>query len=205
MQDFLQAVILHISNNTLPVCDFVAGQISEIDCHSEFRHQTTQDTKPLACAHLEQAYSNQNSIDLCRKLAAINEKLLWTEAPRGVISTFMDDNHATVHIAGLDYGFFAGQLKFGAFLLAPNTIYPLHSHAAEEIYIPVSGSGYWRLRDSSYKMQKPGSVVHCQSWLPHAIRSGNEPLLMLWAWFGNTSFNAYKIEPNAFNDDGSPN
>ena len=204
MQEFLRAAISFISNNTHPACDFVARQLSGIDCHSEFRHPAAQDHRPLACAHLEQAYSNQNSIELCRKLATINEQLIWTEAPRGVISTFMDDNHATVHIAGSNYGFFASHLKFGAFLLAPDTVYPLHSHAAEEIYIPVSGFGKWRLRDSTYTMQKPGSVVYCKSWLPHAIRSGNEPLLMLWAWFGNTSFNAYKIEPNAFSDDGTP-
>ncbi len=204
MEIFLQATISLISKNAHPACEYVAGRLSAINYFSGLHSPTLPDHKPLASTYLESAYSNRNRIDLCEKLAAVGDQLIWTEAPRRKISSFMDDNHAMVQMVGPDYGYFSDDLRFGAFLLAPNTIYPLHSHAAEEIYIPISGSGHWRLQESPCALKIPGSIVHCQSWLPHAIRSGKEPLLMLWAWFGNISFETYRIESNAFEEDGTP-
>lgn len=153
--------------------------------------------------HLAEIFSSLNAIELTKQLATISDDLIWWEAPRGKISSLMDDNHAITEMVGPDAHFVSDKLRFGVFLLAPNTIYPLHSHAAEEIYIPISGSGKWRLQNSPYETRKLGSVIHVQLWVPHALRSGKEPLLMLYAWQGNIGFDAYQIEANAFDGDGN--
>lgn len=116
----------------------------------------------------------------------------------------MDGRYAFAEIVGPDASFESRELRFGAFLLAPNTFYPLHSHAADEFYIPISGKGRWRIGTEPYELKSLGSIVHVPSWVPHAIRCDGEPLLMLWAWFGDIDFEAYQIEPDAFDAFGHP-
>jgi len=204
VEKFLQAAVSLISNKNHPACNLVAKHLKLLDTTSCFHNPTMADQTPLACSYLKQALASQFAINFCENVASVSEQLNWTEAPRGKISSYMDDNHAMVQIVGPDHGFLSEKVRFGIFLLAPNTIYPLHSHAAEEIYIPISGSGHWRIQEAPYLLKKNGSVVHCQPWIPHAIRSGKKPLLMLWAWVGDISFQAYRIEPNAFDDNGDP-
>ena len=204
MNDFLQAALSFLSISDHPVCVAVSERLSAVDFSTYPDRSATQHSKPLACRHLIEAFSSSNAIELTKHLAAISDHLIWWEAPRGKISSLMDDNHAVVEIVGPDADFVSDKLRFGVFLLAPNTSYPLHSHSAEEIYVPISGSGQWRLRDSSYEPRQLGSVIHIRPWVPHAIRSSKEPLLLLWAWLGNIDFDAYQIEPNAFDEDGEP-
>lgn len=204
MKNFVDASFSFLAGSSHSVCESAIELLSTVDFSSCSDNWATRHGEPLACTHLIEAFSSCNAIKLTEDLAAVRDQLIWDEAPRGKISSFMDDKHAIVRLIGPDAGFISDQLRFGVFLLAPNTTYPLHSHAAEEIYIPISGSGYWRSQNSSYVARQPGSVIHYRPWVPHALRSGKEPLLMLWAWFGDIAFDSYQIESNAFDADGMP-
>jgi mannose-6-phosphate isomerase-like protein (cupin superfamily) len=149
---------------------------------------------PVACSFLDEAFTSQNAIPLATDLSRVASNLVWLEAPRGKIGEPMDDRHAHCEIVGPDSDLFSAQLRLGAFLMAPDTNYPLHSHAADEIYLPISGDGEWRVQQHDYEEYRPGAIVQIGSWKPHALRSGKEPLLMLWAWFGCIDFGAYRLE-----------
>jgi mannose-6-phosphate isomerase-like protein (cupin superfamily) len=198
VKGFLQAAVSFFSNGSHPVCETVVERLSAVNCSPETYTLSAQDREPLARAHLAKAFASRDRIELTKDLAAISEDLIWREASRDKFASFMGGKHAITQMIGPEAGFYSDQLRFGAFLLAPDTFYPLHSHAAEEIYVPISGSGHWKLKDASFAPKGPGSVVHLNPWIPHAIRSGGEPLLMLWVWFGNIDFEAYQIEANAF-------
>jgi hypothetical protein len=204
VKNFVDASFSLLASSGYSACDSAIELLGTVDFSFSAKTLATHHREPLACTHLVEAFSSSNAIKLTEDLAAINDQLMWGEAPRGKITSFMDDKHATVRLIGPDAGFISDQLRFGIFLLAPNTTYPLHSHAAEEIYVPISGSGFWRSQESSYVPRQPGSIVHLRPWIPHALRSGTEPLLMIWVWFGEIDFDAYQIEPNAFDGDGMP-
>jgi len=203
VKNFVDASFSFLASSGNSACKASVELLSAVDFSSDANSVDTHG-EPLACTHLIEAFSSRNVIKLTEDLADIRDQLIWIEAPRGKLSSLMDDKHAIVQMIGPDANFISNQLRFGVFLLAPNTTYPLHSHAAEEIYVPISGSGHWQSQGSSYMSRQPGSIVHLRPWIPHALRSGKEPLLMLWAWFGNIDFDTYQIEPNAFDEDGKP-
>ncbi len=75
-------------------------------------------------------------------------------------------------------------LALGFLLLGPDTIYPLHRHAAEEVYVVLAGTAEWRRGRAPFQPRPPGTVIHHPPWLPHAMRTAREPLLALYLWRG---------------------
>ena len=76
------------------------------------------------------------------------------------------------------------RIAVGFLLLGPETTYPLHSHDAEELYLPLSGAADWRRGAENWRPEPPGAPIFHQSRMPHAIRTGGAPLLALYAWRG---------------------
>ena len=74
------------------------------------------------------------------------------------------------------------QISCGAVVLGPGTLYPHHRHEAEEIYVPLSGTAAWQQGDAVWREHPPGTLIHHLSEEPHAMRTGEEPLLALYLW-----------------------
>jgi mannose-6-phosphate isomerase-like protein (cupin superfamily) len=72
----------------------------------------------------------------------------------------------------------------GLLLLGPDTHYPAHHHPADEVYVPLSGAAEWRQAESPWVRREPGAVIVHPSLAPHAMRTGSEPLLALYLWYG---------------------
>ncbi len=194
MNEFTKAALSFFSTSDHPVCVAVSALMGAVDLSTEPSRPVANDSQPTACRYLTQAFSSPNSVELARKLADANEDLTWQEASREVVPTPMHGNNAYVQIVGPDAGFHSEQMRFGAFLMAPEASYPLHSHASEELYVVISGYDHWRFHDCQYELKQPGTIAHIKSWVPHAIRSDDEPLLMLWAHFGDIDFTKYRVE-----------
>jgi Dimethlysulfonioproprionate lyase len=70
----------------------------------------------------------------------------------------------------------------GVLLLGPMTEYPAHSHAAEELYLPLAGRAWWRAGETDWRLRAPGTWIHHVSWTTHAMRTGREPLIAAYLW-----------------------
>ena len=88
----------------------------------------------------------------------------------------------------------APDVCFGAYLQFPDTWYPLHWHAAEELYFPLSGTALWTRDGVRDRAEPPGTLIRHGPHERHATRTGAEPLLALWAWTGDLDFASYGIE-----------
>jgi mannose-6-phosphate isomerase-like protein (cupin superfamily) len=78
--------------------------------------------------------------------------------------------------------------RLGIFLLAPGLVYPLHGHEPEEIYFVLSGHltvehGY----DGERVPVPPGSYYRTPSEQPHALYTGDAPVLIAYCWVGDFS------------------
>lgn len=82
----------------------------------------------------------------------------------------------------------------GLYLQSPHADYPRHAHAAEEFYIVLSGSAEWEKGHDGYAIQPPGALIHHAPDQWHAMRTGDEPLLALWAWTGDLSDESFRFE-----------
>jgi hypothetical protein len=72
----------------------------------------------------------------------------------------------------------------GILLLGPGIDYPPHAHAAEEVYLPLSGTAGWMRGEGPHAPVAPGTVIRHPSWMPHAMRTGPEPLVAAYVWRG---------------------
>ena len=94
---------------------------------------------------------------------------------------------------GLERGLIAGQIgaselgpsRLGFFLLLPDVDYPLHQHAAEEIYFVVSGhvSIQHGLNGTPAKVSAGEYSVTPPNRL-HSLSTGNQICLIVYAWTG---------------------
>jgi mannose-6-phosphate isomerase-like protein (cupin superfamily) len=62
-------------------------------------------------------------------------------------------------------------------LIDPHTIYPLHAHRIEEIYVLLSGHANWSHDDEHWITLSSGDTFHNSSYQPHTIRTFDQPLL----------------------------
>jgi mannose-6-phosphate isomerase-like protein (cupin superfamily) len=79
----------------------------------------------------------------------------------------------------------AGAYGFGLLLMGPNTLYPRHHHVAREVYYVVSGTADWMRGDEDWAPRAPGSAIYHPSEVPHAMRTGSEPLLAVASWISD--------------------
>jgi hypothetical protein len=76
------------------------------------------------------------------------------------------------------------RIACGFLILGPSTFYPSHHHAAEELYVPLSGTAAWQQGDGAWREHLPGTPIHHRSEEPHAMRTGGSALLALYVWRG---------------------
>jgi quercetin dioxygenase-like cupin family protein len=64
------------------------------------------------------------------------------------------------------------------FVYGPDIDYPSHAHPAEEVYLVLGGTAWFRTgREAEYHPLRAGDLSHHSPDLPHAIRIGDEPVL----------------------------
>ena len=78
----------------------------------------------------------------------------------------------------------SADLAAGFLLLGPETEYPAHRHDAEELYLPLSGTALWQRGDEPWRSRAPGTPIHHPGRMPHAMRTGADPMLALYLWRG---------------------
>ncbi len=84
----------------------------------------------------------------------------------------------------------AGEDRFGIFVLSPELDYPDHWHNAEEFYFVVAGSAEWTI-DDTIATFGPGGYPRTPSRANHRIVTADTPMIALWGWAGDTSFESY--------------
>jgi hypothetical protein len=94
------------------------------------------------------------------------------------------DHYGWTEILGLRGPRHSERLACGFLLLGPRTHYPDHRHAAEELYVPLSGRAEWRQGDQGWRSREPGTVIEHRSEERHAMRTNEEPLLAVYLWRG---------------------
>ena len=104
------------------------------------------------------------------------------------------DRHAFVEIVGPSGMFASDTVRMGLYFQSADTVYPPHHHAAEELYYVLSGTAEWQTDDGLFTREAPGSVIYHRSFQPHATTTLGEPLLAMWAWFGDISLDSYAVE-----------
>lgn len=79
----------------------------------------------------------------------------------------------------------ATDTRMGMFLLGPGLHYPLHTHAALEVYYVVSGTLTLRHGRAGTPFRiGPGEHSVTPNHRPHSLTTGDHPCLIVYAWRG---------------------
>jgi len=123
--------------------------------------------------------------------------LAWhqTYTAREMGADFLD-NYAWTEVLGLRGPMHSERLACGFLLLGPRTHYPSHRHAAEELYVPLSGRAEWQQADAVWRRHEPGTVIQHRSEELHAMRTLDEPLLAIYLWRGADLAQKARLAPH---------
>jgi mannose-6-phosphate isomerase-like protein (cupin superfamily) len=141
---------------------------------------------PPVLAHLPAALAAGGKLG--RTLGPVLRHLAWRQTYAGMpgLEGFLR-GYGYAELVGPGGPVRADDLRLGALLLGPETLYPLHRHPAEEIYLVVAGTADWRRGDEPFLPRPTGSLVHHPPGEPHAMRTAGEPMLAVYAWTGDVA------------------
>ncbi len=130
------------------------------------------------------ANAPQATKGLVNALAAVSDALHWqqTYSKDDMGQRFLD-RYGWFMLVGPNAPVMSGALLSGVLLLGPDVEYPVHKHAAEEIYVTLSGNASWKIGEADWHLKAAGSIIHNPPWQAHAMRTDQgEPLLVAFLW-----------------------
>jgi len=169
-----------LGQSDLPICQLVAAALNRSVGQTHAKAAPQSKIIPL-------------KFDLYQAILQTSTDLSWRRPGFGKIPDAIASHMAVCEIIGP-----TGQIKHetvraGLLFQAPDITYPRHSHAAEEIYLSLSGPVEWQVDESDWRHTFAGDFTHHLPHQPHAIRTGTIPLLAVWGWAGDIDAESYKI------------
>ena len=140
--------------------------------------------KPGA-SQLSEAIPDRRFTRLFRMIRALSNQLEWRQS---YTSAEIGDSYLKgmgyVELIGRRGHYASSQIAFGIMVVGSDSLYPDHRHVCEEIYAPIAGHGEWRYDLGEWQPGGIGETVYTASNRWHALRTGAETLVMLYAWLG---------------------
>ena len=75
--------------------------------------------------------------------------------------------------------------------MLPFADYGLRTHPAEEIFVMLAGTAFWRRGDTpTTRTVQESDLIH-PSYVPHATRTGEDAFMSVYVWTGDISTDGY--------------
>ena len=130
---------------------------------------------------------------LMQSLADCVDDLHWTSPGFGRIPDAVSRQMAVVEILGRDGMFVHQRVRLGVLLQGEHLLYPNHKHLAQEVYHVLSGRAGWSVDSVAFQPREVGDFIYHRSNQLHAMKTQTDPLLALWAWWGDIRSVSYEI------------
>ena len=174
----LDAFAPHNNDRFKPFCD----ALNNID------FSATKRPKKCKLEHQTMRYLNRLKSEVFdNRFARAADDLEWSQIYEG---DGLDKNLAEGMLAAQCVGTYgrhpSDTVAAGLFLLAPNIHYPLHTHAASEVYLCVSGRLQLRhgMPGAPFDIRR-GELSITPSGCVHELKTYSEPVLLAYLWIGD--------------------
>ena len=153
------------------------------DMEITFRDIDPRSLPVLAFMHQVVETASKKTKSIVNQFALMADHLAWGQ-------TYSKDDFGAEFLERYGWSEFIGlrgplpseNIACGVLMLGPGIEYPRHRHAAEEVYIPLSGQTLWRQESQDWTVRKLGRPIYHAPWVPHAMKTGEFPLLALYLW-----------------------
>ncbi len=146
-----------------------------------------------ALRHLTVAAMTNDAHGLTHRVIELADRIPWREVDPAIIPDSYIGRHAFCELLGPDGLVASHSCRIGLYVQAPETLYGAHSHAAEEIFLVLSGTAHWQRGDGPFEAHTSGTLIHHRADQSHATRTLAEPLLAIWGWQGDIAFDSYRL------------
>ncbi len=188
----LRLMATNLGQSELPICQLVASAVEE--SVGRKHNKTSPNSKVISFKFNDIDPSLVHvQMDLCKAIFRSSADLLWRRPGFGRIPDEIANHMAVCEIIGPTGQITHATVRAGLLFQASDIIYPRHSHAAEEVYFPLTGPVDWQIENANWRQKEAGSFIHHMPYQPHAIRTGRTPLLAIWAWSGDIDSDSYRI------------
>jgi quercetin dioxygenase-like cupin family protein len=145
-------------------------------------------TLPVFRESLAAALAAMPSSDpIYEAVSAIVAKLAWYQVYQGAdLDPMLAERMFAGQVVGQVGLLKSDNVRTGLFLLVPGLHYPMHTHAASEIYFCLSGSVtlQYGLTGVPFDL-RPGEISVTQSNHVHSLTTGLQPTLLVYQWIGD--------------------
>lgn len=157
------------------VADRPDRSVAEPVNHSTFRRHLPQVLDTVACGPA-----------LMSAVLGLAPRLPWIQIFRGGgLPSDLAEGMFAAQAAGPAGLIHNHGMRTGLFLLAPNIHYPFHAHAADEVYVGLSGrlSLQYGLNGEPFDLAAGGTSITPPDCV-HSLTTGDEPVLLAFVWMG---------------------
>ena len=188
LKDFLMAASLQFETHKSKIAKHISLALA---ADLAKRQNSIGEIAPVhICLH---DFLPQKHTDLIRSLTRCADALRWREAGFGKLPEKFSKRIYASELIGPKGLFENTQIRIGLLIQQGQLAYPKHWHAAEELYLVLSGNAYWSIDSDTAVLYPPESFVHHKSLQPHSMTTVEEPLLALWGWTGDINGSSYSI------------
>lgn len=193
IQSTYESIVL-MACEALKLTSNLAARDFSIELEKYVRQECTR--KLNAQSSSKQLLINLNSCrpgmaHLTQAIGKLAPYLVWHEAFVGNSSTGFIGRHSHTELIGPNGHSYSKNIRFGFYLQDPYVHYPPHAHEASEIYLLVSGEAYWRIEKREWRHESTGCLIQHESMETHQMKTKEAPLLAIWGWYGDISFESY--------------
>ncbi len=192
MKKLFEAIATAYDAQPLPI----AGELSDA-LRSSDRHQRKTPHEPAQTGRaLDRMLGDQipEPHPILAEIAQIRETLVWYKAASERIPDAIGSRLSFVELLGPDGMVYCGHCRLGLLLQMPDLCYPGHVHAANELYLVLSGNAEWQTNALDTAPRPPGSFIYHPGGHWHAMNTRSEPLLAVWGWTGDIGFGSYSMD-----------
>lgn len=179
------------------LCELLIGD-SQIEKHAKSELQRAradtllpQEATRLAAPFLE-VMERHNAHPLCPLITSI--PFHWAPPQTSSDPLYRDHSHFKAHVELLGPNGLASssKVRIGLYGMLPHCEYGLRTHPAEETYIMLAGSAFWKVAGSPYQQLFPGERSHHHSMVPHATRTDEDAFMSVYVWDGDIATDEYR-------------
>ena len=192
LDKLLRLMATSLCQSELPICKLVAAAVEESVGRIDTKAMQKARIISLKFDGIDPLPLNAQ-MDLYRAILHYSADLLWRRPGFGKIPDDISSHMAVCEVIGPTGQINHETVRAGLLFQESDITYPRHSHAAEEIYFPLTGPVDWQIDDTNWCQQEAGSFIHHLPYQSHAIRTGKTPLLALWGWSGDIDSESYRI------------
>jgi len=179
------------------LCDILNEEYQiERNAMAELRRARSETHAPQEPTALADPFLEVMTRDSAHPLCDLISNLPFCWAPPQTSSDPLYHKHslfkAHVELLGPGGLLTSSRVRIGLYGMLPHSEYGLRTHPAEETYIMLAGSAFWKLADAPYRQLFSGERSHHPSMLPHATRTGDDAFMSIYIWDGDIATDQYR-------------